>query len=270
MARYRRRNIWWCALCVVLLAARCGSPAARTQQPAPDPAGSCSAGIAAAAGVWLSWLQMTSASTGWALRSTVTPRSTQAGVPGPRPHHGRRADLDRRHAAGRGRPAENPRRNRGAGRAVRESRLAGGDRGDAELPAAPDRGVRRRRRRPDLDRVGAASASRTCQPAQLRRRRRRLAAGELRRHDGTRPRLAVPDRRRRAALVADRGGPAVRDRPQRPVRGLRQGGAYLRRRAGRLAEQRLGFAWCWTATRPRGRPPWTKPPTPGARGRPSR
>jgi photosystem II stability/assembly factor-like uncharacterized protein len=79
MARYRRRNIWWCALCVVLLAAGCGSPAARTRQPGEAAPGTAARAPQAGAGVWLSWLQMTSASTGWALRWTVSPWSTQAG-----------------------------------------------------------------------------------------------------------------------------------------------------------------------------------------------
>src|SRR5215468_9244808 len=75
MAGYRR-GIWGSALCVVLLAAGCAGPAgepqaARTQQ-APR-------GTAPAAGIWLSSLRMTSASTGWALRWTVSPRSAQAG-----------------------------------------------------------------------------------------------------------------------------------------------------------------------------------------------
>lgn len=79
MARYRRRNIWWCALCVVLLAAGCGSPAARTRQPGEAVPGTAARAPQAGASVWLSWLQMTSASTGWALRWTVSPWSTQAG-----------------------------------------------------------------------------------------------------------------------------------------------------------------------------------------------
>jgi photosystem II stability/assembly factor-like uncharacterized protein len=82
MAWYRRRNIWWCALCVVLLAAGCGSPAARTQQPAraQRPAAEAPPRISQAkAGIWLYRLQMTSARTGWALRWTVNPFGTQAG-----------------------------------------------------------------------------------------------------------------------------------------------------------------------------------------------
>ncbi len=80
MAGYRRRSIWWCALCVVLLTAGCGSPAARTRQPAAEATpGTAARAPQAGAGVWLSWLQMTSASTGWALRWTVSPWSTQAG-----------------------------------------------------------------------------------------------------------------------------------------------------------------------------------------------
>lgn len=79
MARYRRRNIWWCTVCVVLLAAGCGSPAGRTQQPAEATPGTSAQAPRAGADVWLSWLQMTSASTGWALRSTVSPWSTRAG-----------------------------------------------------------------------------------------------------------------------------------------------------------------------------------------------
>jgi photosystem II stability/assembly factor-like uncharacterized protein len=80
MAGYRR-SIWWCALCVVLLAAGCGSPAgrpqaARTQQ---APRGAPPATSQPTAGIWLSSLQMTSASTGWALRWTVSPWSAQAG-----------------------------------------------------------------------------------------------------------------------------------------------------------------------------------------------
>jgi photosystem II stability/assembly factor-like uncharacterized protein len=79
MARYRRRNIWWCALCVVLLAAGCGGQPARTRQPGEAAPGAAARAPYAGVGIWLSWLQMTSASTGWALRWTVSPWSTQAG-----------------------------------------------------------------------------------------------------------------------------------------------------------------------------------------------
>ena len=80
MAGYRR-SIWWCALCVVLLAAGCGSPAGRPQATRTQqaPRGAPPATSQPGAGIWLSSLQMTSASTGWALRWTVSPWSTQAG-----------------------------------------------------------------------------------------------------------------------------------------------------------------------------------------------
>ena len=89
MAGYRRRNIWWCALCVVLLAAGCGSQAARTQQPARTQRAAAEAPSGASprtspgGGVWLGSLQMNSARTGWALRWTVSPWGTQAGYLAP-------------------------------------------------------------------------------------------------------------------------------------------------------------------------------------------
>jgi photosystem II stability/assembly factor-like uncharacterized protein len=82
MARYRPRSIWWCALCVVLLAAGCGSPAGRPQQPARAQRSAAEApprASRAGPGIWLYRLQMTSARTGWALRWTVSPWGTQAG-----------------------------------------------------------------------------------------------------------------------------------------------------------------------------------------------
>src|SRR5579872_1367155 len=54
----------------VLLVAGCGTPPARGQSAAQPPAAS---GSQAAAAIWLYSLQMTSASTGWALRWTQNP-----------------------------------------------------------------------------------------------------------------------------------------------------------------------------------------------------
>jgi len=67
------------ALCAVLLAAGCGSPAGRARPAAGEPRPAASRPAASRPGVWLSGLQMTSAKTGWALRWTVNPSSTQAG-----------------------------------------------------------------------------------------------------------------------------------------------------------------------------------------------
>ena len=70
-------------LCVVLLAAGCGSPAGRGDGRPGHLAGSRAelwqGDGGQAAGIWLDRLQMTSASTGWALRSTASPWSTKAG-----------------------------------------------------------------------------------------------------------------------------------------------------------------------------------------------
>jgi photosystem II stability/assembly factor-like uncharacterized protein len=82
MAWSRRRNICRCALCVVLLAVGCGSPAVRTQQPTRAQRSAAEASPRASptkAGIWLYRLQMTSARTGWALRWTVSPWGAQAG-----------------------------------------------------------------------------------------------------------------------------------------------------------------------------------------------
>lgn len=98
MAWYRRRNIWWCALCVVLLAVGCGSPAARTQQPARAQRSAAEApprASQAESGIWLYSLQMSSARTGWALRWTVSPWGSQAGYLAPaRTTDGARAWTD--------------------------------------------------------------------------------------------------------------------------------------------------------------------------------
>src|SRR5258707_952381 len=73
-------------LATVLLAAGCGTPPARGQSAAQPPAGSRSsapsgrpAAPGAQAAIWLDSLQMTSASTGWALRWTQSPAVADAG-----------------------------------------------------------------------------------------------------------------------------------------------------------------------------------------------
>ena len=240
MTGYRRRNIWWYALCMVLLAASCGSPAVRTRQPAAQATSETPARASqAGAGAWLSWLQMTSASTGWALRSTVSPWSTEGGyLATARTTDGARTWTDVTPPAALLKTPD----------ATAVLDALGPDRAWLAVTAA----ARTHSSSPLLTVVfGTSNGGRTwtgfgavqgpCpgQPAQLRRSRRRLAAGQLRRHDGTRPGLAVPDHRRRTALVAARGDPAVRDRPQWPARRVRQGGAGLRHRAGRLAGQRV-------------------------------
>src|SRR5260370_5347481 len=79
-------------LATVLLAAGCGTPPARGQSVAQPPAGSRSSalsgrpaapGAQAAAAIWLDSLQMTSASTGWALRWTQRPVVADAGYLAP-------------------------------------------------------------------------------------------------------------------------------------------------------------------------------------------
>src|SRR5260370_16045724 len=77
-------------LATVLLAAGCGTPPARGQSAAQPPAGSRSSaasGRPAASGsqaaIWLDSLQMTSASTGWALRWTQSPAVADAGYLAP-------------------------------------------------------------------------------------------------------------------------------------------------------------------------------------------
>src|SRR5260370_19808371 len=64
----------------VLLAAGCGTPPARGQSAAQPPAAS---GSQAAAAIWLYSLQMTSASTGWALRWTQNPAVADDGYLAP-------------------------------------------------------------------------------------------------------------------------------------------------------------------------------------------
>ncbi len=80
------RSRWLAALCTLAVAAGCGSPAGHTREAGPtvlrQPGPTASPGARQAgrgAGIWLDGLQMTSASTGWALRWTVNPSSTQAG-----------------------------------------------------------------------------------------------------------------------------------------------------------------------------------------------
>jgi photosystem II stability/assembly factor-like uncharacterized protein len=79
-------------LAAVLLAAGCGTVPARGQSAAPPPAASGSSepsgwpaasGSQAAAGIWLDSLQMTSASTGWALRWTQNPAVVDDGYLAP-------------------------------------------------------------------------------------------------------------------------------------------------------------------------------------------
>ena len=84
MAGCLRRNMWL-AVGVVLLATGCGSTAGRVgtggpaTSPEVPPTAAGQATARQAAGIWLDRLQMTSASTGWALRSTASPWSTKAG-----------------------------------------------------------------------------------------------------------------------------------------------------------------------------------------------
>ena len=79
-------------LAAVLLAAGCGTVPARGQSAAPPPAASGSSepsgrsaasGSQAAAAIWLDTLQMTSASTGWALRWTQNPAVVDDGYLAP-------------------------------------------------------------------------------------------------------------------------------------------------------------------------------------------
>src|SRR5258707_11550975 len=79
-------------LATVLLAAGCGTPPARGQSVAQPPAGSRSSALSgrpavpgsqAAAAIWLDSLQMTSASTGWALRWTQSPAVADDGYLAP-------------------------------------------------------------------------------------------------------------------------------------------------------------------------------------------
>src|SRR6266568_2772989 len=82
MAGLQGRNKGASALAIVLLVAGCGTLPARGQPAAQPPAASGSSaasgrppasGSQAAAAIWLASLQMTSASTGWALRWTQSP-----------------------------------------------------------------------------------------------------------------------------------------------------------------------------------------------------
>jgi hypothetical protein len=79
-------------LATVLLVAGCGTLPARGQPVAQPPAASGSSaasgrppasGSQAAAAIWLDWLQMTSASTGWALRWTQSPAVADDGYLAP-------------------------------------------------------------------------------------------------------------------------------------------------------------------------------------------
>src|SRR5260221_8260270 len=77
-------------LATVLLAAGCGTPPARGQSAAQPPAGSRSSALSGRpaapgpqAAIWLDSLQMTSASTGWALRWTQSPAVADAGYLAP-------------------------------------------------------------------------------------------------------------------------------------------------------------------------------------------
>ncbi len=92
MARLRGRNKGASALAIVLLVAGCGTLPARGQPAAQPPAASGSSaasgrppasGSQAAAAIWLDSLQMTSASTGWALRWTQSPAVADNGYLAP-------------------------------------------------------------------------------------------------------------------------------------------------------------------------------------------
>jgi hypothetical protein len=92
MARLRGRNKGAPALAIVLLAAGCGTLPARGQPAARPPAASGSSaasgrpaasGSQAATAIWLDSLQMTSASTGWALRWTQSPAVADDGYLAP-------------------------------------------------------------------------------------------------------------------------------------------------------------------------------------------
>src|SRR6266581_4694913 len=92
MARLRGRNKAAPALAIALLAAGCGTLPARGQPAAQPPAASGSSaasgrppasGSQAAAAIWLDSLQMTSATTGWALRWTQSPAVADDGYLAP-------------------------------------------------------------------------------------------------------------------------------------------------------------------------------------------
>ncbi len=80
------RSMWLGGLCVLLVAADCGSPTGHAQQAGPAASRQAEPTVSPrarqtrqATGIWLDSLKMTSASTGWALHWTVNPSSTQAG-----------------------------------------------------------------------------------------------------------------------------------------------------------------------------------------------
>jgi len=81
------RSRWLAGLCVLAVTAGCGGPvgqaasrqAGPTVVPTVVPRSAHPGQAGLTAGIWLDLLQMTSASTGWALRWTVNPSSTQAG-----------------------------------------------------------------------------------------------------------------------------------------------------------------------------------------------
>src|SRR6266568_9287455 len=92
MAGLQGRNKGASALAIVLLVAGCGTLPARGQPAAQPPAASGSSaasgrppasGSQAAAAIWLDSLQMTSASTGWALRWTQSPAVADDGYLAP-------------------------------------------------------------------------------------------------------------------------------------------------------------------------------------------
>src|SRR5260221_4748429 len=92
MAKRRGRNKGASTLAIVLLVAGCGTlpaPGQSAAQPpaAPGPSAAsgrpAAPGSQAAAAIWLDSLQMTSASTGWALRWTQSPAVADAGYLAP-------------------------------------------------------------------------------------------------------------------------------------------------------------------------------------------
>ena len=80
------RSRWLAALCVLAVTAGCGSSAGHAQQAGQTASRQAGPTVpprarqpGRTAAIWLDRLQMTSASTGWALRWTANPSSTQAG-----------------------------------------------------------------------------------------------------------------------------------------------------------------------------------------------
>ena len=233
----------------VLLVAGCGTPPARGQSAAqpraasgsPAPSGPPAASRSpATAAIWLYSLQMTSASTGWALRWTQNPAVADDGYLAP----ARTTDAGARTWTSVTPPAARALLAT-PGAAVVLHALDGQRAWLAVTAATTDsspvhltevfttfNGGRTWTEQAPLRRF-AGHPQLLCVAGKPNR-----SPDGLRRRDGTRnPSAASPRRRRANSLVTRRRDPADRDREQRPARLVRQDGARICYRVRRLAER---------------------------------